>query len=133
MSRSDDATIETRVDEIYQLMIQGWQTVNILHYAAQKWEIKDREVKNYIQKARKRIKQNYESRQKVALSEMIARHDDMRSRLYKEGDLRGVLDVDKEDSKLLGLYAPEKFTGDLGLAVKGFIGISPDEWPDKSA
>lgn len=46
--------------------------------------------------------------------------------------LQLILDVQKERRKLLGLYAPAKLDiqSEHTLNIKGYYGVSPDDWPE---
>jgi len=106
--RSTDAETIERVNKIYQLLIQGWHRPEILQFGVKTWGISERSVDEYIRYANTDIKKNAEAKQKRALNYMLNRHSDLISRAYTEGNLRLALDVDREDAKLMGLYAPEK-------------------------
>jgi hypothetical protein len=107
-TRSDDVTVHERTDQVYQLIIQGWRSSAILPHCSREWGITERQVKDYIKYARADIRKRATEIQKNGLKDMLNRHDDLRSRAYKSGDLRLVIDIDREDAKLLGIYAPDK-------------------------
>jgi len=101
-------TADTIADQVYQLIIQGWRSTAIVRHCSSEWGITERQVQDYIKYARSAIRKRATEIQKNGLKDMLNRHDDLRSRAYKTGDLRLVIDIDREDAKLLGIYAPEK-------------------------
>jgi hypothetical protein len=107
-TRSDDATVHERTDQVYQLIIQGWRSSAIVRHCSDSWGITERQVQDYIKYARADIRKRATEIQKNGLKDMLNRHDDLRSRAYKINDLRLVIEIDREDAKLLGIYSPDK-------------------------
>lgn len=106
--KSNDAETINRINRVYQLLIQGWHRSDIVQFGSKEWGVSDRSVDEYIRRANTIINANAKVKQKRELNKMLNRHDDMRSRAYKVDDLRLILDIDREDAKILGLYQPEK-------------------------
>lgn len=102
-----------REDQVFSWMCRGWRSPKIVENAIQKWNIERAQAYRYIRKARERLEKMYEQKQAQGLSEMLGRHHDMRDKGYEVGDFRFVLDLDKEDAKLLGLYPSEKHEHDI--------------------
>ena len=106
--KADKIEYEQRVDIALGLMARGWRKVRIVHNLAKTWGVKNRQAYNYVRSAEKRIEARGQQKREHLLDELLARHDDLRDKGYGDRDHRLVLDVDKEDAKLLGLYPAEK-------------------------
>lgn len=104
--KASAATIDQRIELIYRLILDGWESTAIVQNPTVKaWGLKNRQVWAYISRARTRMKKELEKYRKVALEEHIA----ARRKLRREAtDGRLALEVLRDEAKLLGLYAPEK-------------------------
>jgi len=109
----DQHTYEARVREVIGWICQGWPTTKILPHITELWGVEVRQGRNYVRAARRRIAALHKHKLKYMAEEMFARHDDLRGRAYEDRDYRFILDVDKEDAKLLGLYPAEKHEHDI--------------------
>lgn len=107
VKKATKALVEERVHVVYQLLLQGFPYAVIISRTAG-WGLTTRQMQNYIRWARERIEHVAAQVQEKALITMLARHADLRTKLYAVQDYKTILDVDKEDAKLLGLYAAEK-------------------------
>ena len=91
--KATKAEIETRINHISNLLVRGERYHDIVRFSAKKWNIKSRQVDNYIREARKRIFQTLETN----LYYNLARAIGVRRRLFrnalKEKDYRGVFRV----------------------------------------
>ena len=111
--KSDKATFEQRVTIVIGLIDHCVAHQRIVPNIAETWGIEHRQARNYVRAAWRRISAIAEQKRKTMLDDMIVRHDDLREKGYAGGDLRLVLDTDKEDAKLLGLYPAEKHEHDI--------------------
>jgi hypothetical protein len=104
--KASAATIDQRIELIYRLILDGWESTAIVQNPSVKgWGITDRQIRQYISRARTRMKKELAKYRKVALEEHIA----ARRKLRREAsDGRLALEVLRDEAKLLGLYAPEK-------------------------
>lgn len=120
--KSDAPTTEQRVEMVYRLVLDGWNSVQIVQNISKKWVVTSRQAYNYVRKARTRIKKEAAKSQKNALE----RHIIARAQLLKDTNSgRFKLEILKDEAKLLGLYAPKeiKITEPVILRVKGFDDI----------
>ncbi len=106
--KADKITYEQRVNQVLSLIHRGWDSAKIVPNISSAWNVTDRQARGYVQSARTRIAKLYEHKRRHMVSEILARHDDLRDKGYANADYGLVLDTDKEDAKLLGLYAPER-------------------------
>jgi len=122
--KSDAALIDQRVNLIFDLICRGWRTARIVRYVAASWGITERQVENYVARAREQMQALHEQTQADGLARMLARHDDLRDRAYTAGDHWLILALDKEDAKLLGMYPRQAVEVDLnGRSIDAAIEI----------
>ena len=107
-TKSDKVTYDTRVRAVISLMHRGWDSPRIVENGCKTWAVSHQAVYGYIKTARQRIAALYEHKLESIAGEILSRHDDLREKGYADNDFRLILDVDKEDAKLLGLYPAEK-------------------------
>ena len=120
MARITKAELENRVTQVTDLLLKGAKRGQILQYVAKLgWDVNDRMVDNYIQKATEAIKESavIDREWEVALAKQ--RYEYLYTQSVSGKDLRGALSVVQAKSKLLGLDAPTKteITGKDGEAL----------------
>lgn len=111
--RTDKVTYEQRLTAVMSMIARGMSSSRIVQVASANWDISTRQGWGYLKKARSRMADLVAHKREHLLEEIMARHDDLREKGYAGGDHRLVLDVDKEDAKLLGLYPAEKHEHDI--------------------
>jgi len=113
--KADKLQYEERINTVLGLIYRGWASTKICQNVSATWKIDPRQAYRYLRAARSRIQAVAERKRKRMADEILARHDDLREKGYIAGDHRLVLEVDKEDAKLLGLYAPERHEVDVNV------------------
>ena len=111
--KADKITYEQRVTIILGLIARGVRSERIVQNVSETWDITGRQARNYVRAARRRIAALTAHKREHLLGEILVRRDDLREKAYSSGDHRLVLDLDKEDTKLLGLYPAEKHEHDI--------------------
>ena len=111
--KADKVTYENRINAVLALIHRGWASPRIVQNIAQTWDIERRQAYAYMKSARKRIEKLYAEKRVGLVGEILSRHNDLRDKGYADNDFRLILDVDKEDAKLLGLYPAEKHEHDI--------------------
>jgi hypothetical protein len=105
--KSSKTTIAQRVDEIFQLILEGAEFASIRDYSREKgWGVTDSTLFRYLERARALcVKRMERDREKI-----IARHLFQRRAMYQRamqaGDVRTALAVAKDEAMLFGLYGP---------------------------
>ena len=112
-TKTDKITHEHRIQAVLAMIHRGWSSQRIVENGCKTWDISHQAVYGYIKTARNRIAELYKHKLVSMAGEILSRHDDLREKGYTGGDLRLVLDTDKEDAKLLGLYPAEKHEHDI--------------------
>lgn len=106
--RGKAADIEARVQAVYLLLVSGTRYDEIVAYGAETWKLGERIIHKYINRARVMMKEEAAAIRANFLENALARHKSMIHQALVTGDARLALDIDKEDAKLLGAYAPDK-------------------------
>jgi len=125
--RADKLTYETRVTAVLALMARGWGAPRIVESVRKSWDLGQAQAYNYIRTAKRRIAKITEHKREHLLGEILSRHDDLRDKGYAGSDHRLVLELDKEDAKLLGLYPPTKIAPTDPTGQHEYAALSDDE------
>lgn len=104
----DQIVYEQRVTEAIARIARGEKPQDIVQFMQESWGIRHDQARRYLSTARFRIQRLVDAKRQNLLGETLARHDLLRKIGFDDKDYRLVLDTDKEDAKLLGLYAPER-------------------------
>lgn len=121
--KASKAIVEQRIELIYRLILDGWESTAICQNTSIKgWGVDNRTVYRYIRRARNRMKKELAKYRKVALEEHIA----ARRKLRREAsDGRLALEVLRDEAKLLGLYAAEKVEQSNTITIINKSNINP--------
>lgn len=115
--RVTKAQLRRRINKVYKLLLQGWTYTDLIQFSSKEWGISPRQTSKYIAAATKEIEETAIEVRQNAFNELLASHKEMKKTANSAMDLRLVLDIDKEDAKLLGLYAASKnFNLDIDLS-----------------
>jgi len=125
--QADQGLKEERIDHVLRLMARGWRGPVIVQNCSAEWKVTTRQAYKYLRMARARMRQAAREKEKRMLEIMLARHDDLRDKGYEEKDLRLVLEIDREDAKLLGLYPPTKIAPTDPTGEKEYAALTDDE------
>lgn len=116
--KGTDFQIEQRVNQVYKLLLNGASRATILQYAANpggtetnpkpSWELSERQLDEYISRAKKIIKREALAIQKDGMESALA---ELRQLYYNNmliKDYKAALATRKEINALLGLYPTTK-------------------------
>lgn len=104
MVKSSKAEVEQRITDVYKLLLRRESTATIVHFAARTWGVAERQAKEYIAKARDRIKEEATEDRQMAIAEHLALRRDLYNRAYKDKQWAIAFQIAQDESKLLGLY-----------------------------
>jgi hypothetical protein len=76
-----------RTDLIYSMLCEGKSRANILLYAAEIWEISERQTDTYIANARSRLEQDCAMSREAFMAEALAGYRELRSAANARGQL----------------------------------------------
>ena len=109
MAKITKAEMENRVTEVTDLLLKGAKRVQILQYVSKmNWNVTDRMVDNYIQKATEAIKESAAIDRDYEIALANGRYEYLYWKSISGKDHRGALSVVQAKSKLLGLDAPTR-------------------------
>jgi len=115
------------------LMLRRKSIPFILQYASENWKIGDRQTRTYIRRARKEWKKYSEKLKAGARAYSLAKLRDLNDMAHDKKvvvgtvdnkqiknveDLNLILDIVKEEAKILGIYPAEKHKIDLPEVIK---------------
>jgi hypothetical protein len=107
--KSNSSEVESRINKIFDLLINGASKSNIVRYVAEKteWNISERQLENYISEANKRIIEIGQTHRETELGRAIARLNNLYFMSVTLQNFNVALGVQKELNKLLGLNLEE--------------------------
>lgn len=122
------AVSAARTAEMEIAILSGLSISDTLRIFTEKWGIEERQVWNYYNRATKNLKAEAENHRENAFAEQVMLRRQLRSELFNRRSAEGTLEhkdydlllkVLQDESKLLGLYAPQKvaFTDPTGQAL----------------
>ncbi len=105
--KATKAEINNRVNQIADMILQGFTRAQILQFITEKttWEISERTADYYIRKARDKFETDAEINRRYELGRAMKRLDDLYRRNMAIQDYKAALSVQKERSTLTGLYS----------------------------
>lgn len=128
-----DATEVDRRVYLISLMLRRKPNSFILQYASEKWKIGDRQTRTYIRKARKNWEKYSEKSFANAKAYCLAKLRDINDmahdkkvvvgtvnnkKIKQVADLNLILDIAKEEAKLLGIYPDGEGGIPLDITIK---------------
>jgi hypothetical protein len=144
--KSTAIEVQSRVNKIFELLIQGATRAQIHQYAASTaknddeqiikvpWGLGERAIDEYISKANELFSEHSKVFADRETGKAILRYNQLYTRALKKGDLKSALSSQQALCALLGLNAPTKseMTGKNGAPLIPANGI-PDEEIEKRA
>ncbi len=123
MAKSSSAIVDTRVNQIYNLILSGANRGDIIQFATDKeWGVTDRAVDLYIQRAREEMAAHAKDYREANQLHDIAinRLNSLYAKSLKIQDYKTALAVQKEMHALFGLYPPtrQEITGANGKPLE---------------
>lgn len=106
-----------RETEVYDMLISGERTANIIKNIAEKYGVSRRRVEEYITSARALIKEQAAVRRETAFETQSALIALIIQRSLAKDDLRTCLEALRENAKLYGLYESDKKLFDLDKII----------------
>lgn len=105
MAKSDSSEVKRRVIFVYGLKMQGIQTGDILRIASEKYEVSERQIETYINRAKVFIKKdnNFDLEEKKA--EIISQYYHLYQQNYDIEDFKECKNVLKEIADIIGVKA----------------------------
>ena len=121
-NKVDDKIMQERVHEV-SLLLRRKPLKYIIHYITTTWGVDDRQARNYITRAKAEWRKYFSQVKKCGMAYHVAQIRDLKDQAFSRKivigtvdnksvinvpDLGLVLDITKEEAKLMGIYPAEK-------------------------
>jgi hypothetical protein len=118
--KAESAEVAKRIDEILRIRIDGAQYHDVVQYVAEKgWDLKERQVRNYMRKADDLLVERQERNRKRLVARHVAQREALFARAVNGADHRTALAILTDLAKLQGLYVTDRELRQLArLAVE---------------
>ena len=101
--KSTNAEAQFRTNTVYGLLVDGRSRADIIQFAAENWQISDRQADTYIQKARVKIEQDCELSRPQFLAEALAGLRSIRQQAERRGQMQVAINALRLQAELVGL------------------------------
>ena len=105
MSKSDSSEMQKRINLIYSMLLQGLQRKAIIQYCSKNYEISDRQVDEYLAKARQLMSDDLVENMDLKRSEILAQLNDLYNKSYLLEDYRECRNILAQITSILGVEA----------------------------
>ena len=121
-NKVDDKVHQERVHEV-SLLLKRKPVKYILQYISETWKVDERQARNYIRQAKAEWKKYFSQVKKCGMAYHVNQLREIKDQAYDRSvvigrgdnkvvveipDLNLVLDITKEEAKLMGIYPAEK-------------------------
>lgn len=106
------AEFERRINIVYEMILSGLRRFNIISECKKlKWNVTDRQIDNYISKAREIIEQINQDDRKFILNKILAQYESLYLKSLKVQDIKTCVSILEKKSKMLGIAEPKTDDG----------------------
>lgn len=121
-----------RLLAVYTMLLRDASRAEIIAHAQENWGVGEDSADSYIFRVKGDLEKAFAAERSNEYQRHILMRRDLLRRTQNAGDLRLEHDILKDDAKLLGLYpAAQMDVTSGGEPLKGYVGISPDDWDGK--
>ena len=103
MAKSTAAETKFRVDAVYGLLCDGKSRGDIVQFAAENWQVSDRQADTYIQRAREALEKDAELSRPAFLAEVLGRLRNYEQQAARRGQLMVATNCVRLQCELVGL------------------------------
>lgn len=103
MARSTASETQFRVQTVYGLLCDAKSRAEIIQFAAENWQVSDRQADNYIQKARELLDKDAELTRPAFLAECLARLRSYEAQAARRGQMQVAINSVRLQAELVGL------------------------------
>lgn len=121
--KSDSSEMEKRINQIYLLILQGFQRKQIIQFCSENYKIGERQVDEYLLKAREIIKSNIDTDTAGKKNELLNQYYDLYRKNYEEEDFKECRNILKDIGSIFGVEAMTK----IDLTTNGKTITPPQE------
>jgi len=110
MKKADMAQVSIRVKKVYQLILQGYNSFEIVTYGKEQtdWGVGERQLRTYIAKAKKIFEGIVEKNRDMLLGKSITRLEDLYRKSSELMDFKTCLAIEKVMIDTFGLQKPKQ-------------------------
>jgi hypothetical protein len=101
--KSTNAEVTFRTNTVYGLLVEGKSRTDIVRFAAENWEVGERQAENYIAKARALIEHDCELSRPQFLAEALAGLRSIRGQAERRGQMQVAINAIRLQAELIGL------------------------------
>ena len=99
--KSTNAEIDERVNTVYDLLLRAYSRTQILRYAAETWNVSERQAELYMSRARQLMQLDAELERPQWLAAAVARLADYERQAREKGNLSIAIKALEDQAKLL--------------------------------
>ena len=99
--KGTNVEVDGRVNAVYDLLLQAYSRTQILQYCSAEWDISERQVENYIARARKLQQEVAEQNRDEWLVAALSRLQDCEREARKRGNLGIAIKAMETQARLL--------------------------------
>lgn len=119
MGRKGSKTeVEARISTVHRLLCAGATRAQILRYGSDTWGLCDRQVEDYIAKARQTMIEAHKEAREDALALELARRNELLQAAWQQGKLFTALQIADSRARLLGLFNSDRSTSTTTTGIE---------------
>lgn len=103
--KSNSSETKRRIIFVYGLILQGLQTMDILRFASEKYDVSNRQVETYIKRAKAISKKDNDFNIEEKKAEIIAQYYHLYQLSYEQEDYKECRNLLKEIADIIGVKA----------------------------
>jgi|TARA_R110002012_G_scaffold93914_2_gene227736 hypothetical protein len=104
-SEEYQAEVEQRVNRVARLIANGARRSDVLQMCAERWGLKDRQADLYLERARKKLKADYDMDRPQMLADLLAQLSTIQMEARRTGNLNIALGAVNTAAKLTQLVS----------------------------
>jgi len=105
--RADNIEIQKRIYQVGLMLFRKPKKI-IVEFIGKTWDIEKSQAYNYIRLATKEWQKYFTNVKRWGMGYHLAKRREIRDKAMEDKDYRIVLDADKDEAKLMGIYPAEK-------------------------
>lgn len=104
-SEEYQAEVEQRINRVARLIANGGRRSDVLQMCAERWGLKDRQADLYLERARKKLKADYDMDRPQMLADLLAQLSTIQMEARRSGNLNIALGAVNTAAKLTQLVS----------------------------
>jgi GNAT superfamily N-acetyltransferase len=125
-NRAGKAQVMERVEIVRDMLLRGHRASAVVKFLTTKQGLGERQAWEYVKKAHQAMESAFQEANRTAMAEHLDVRRDLRKQGYAEHDYRLVLEVMRDEAKLLGLYPKVR----IGVSIDDVLDALPRDFRD---